>query len=77
MEQKDSNILDLRQANEEAVVRELTKNPVYYNQFLRFTPEWQQRFLDFCCNKKTLPVTYDPFLKGFFTRIFMSVGYPV
>ncbi|MCM1090000.1 MAG: PD-(D/E)XK nuclease family transposase [Butyrivibrio sp.] len=66
MEQKNSNAPNLRQANEDAVIRELKINPVYYNQFLRFTPEWQQRFLDFCCSKKTLPVTYDPFFKRIF-----------
>ena len=66
MAQNDSEILNLNQANEENVVRELMKNPVYYNQFLRFTPDWQQRFLDYCSNKKTLPVTYDPFFKRIF-----------
>ena len=40
--------------------------PLLYGSYQQLDTEWQQRFLDFCQGKKSLPLTYDPFFKRIF-----------
>lgn len=44
----------------------LAASPLLYGSYQALNPEWQQRFLDFCQGKKSLPLTYDPFFKRIF-----------
>ena len=44
----------------------LAASPLLYGSYQSLNPEWQQRFLDFCQGKKSLPLTYDPFFKKIF-----------
>ncbi len=44
----------------------LAASPLLYGSYQSLNPEWQQRFLDFCQGKKSLPLTYDPFFKRIF-----------
>ena len=50
----------------EQAIRQLKASPLLYHRYQGLTGEWQQRFLDFCQGKKSLPLTYDPFFKRMF-----------
>lgn len=51
---------------EEEVVQELKGTPELYRRYFQMEQGWKQRFMDFCCGRKTLPLTYDPFFKQIF-----------
>lgn len=51
---------------EEEVVQELKAVSGLYGRYSQMDQEWKRRFMDFCCGKKTLPLTYDPFFKRIF-----------
>ena len=44
----------------------LAASPFLYSSYQSLNSDWQQRFLDFCQGKKSLPLTYDPFFKRIF-----------
>lgn len=52
--------------SEEEVVQELKAVSGLYGRYSQMDQEWKRRFMDFCCGKKTLPLTYDPFFKRIF-----------
>lgn len=52
--------------SEEEVVQELKAVSGLYGRYSQMDQEWKRRFMDFCCGKKTLPLTYDPFFKKIF-----------
>lgn len=51
---------------EEEVLANLKTVPGAYSRYSQMNQEWRQQFMDFCCGKKTLPLTYDPFFKQIF-----------
>ena len=51
---------------EEETLALLEASPLLYGNYHSLNSEWQQRFLDFCQGKKSLPLTYDPFFKRIF-----------
>ncbi len=51
---------------EEETLALLEASPLLYGNYHSLSSEWQQRFLDFCQGKKSLPLTYDPFFKRIF-----------
>lgn len=52
--------------SEEEVVESLKAVSGLYGRYSRMEENWRQRFMDFCCGRKTLPLTYDPFFKDIF-----------
>lgn len=52
--------------SEEEVIQELKAVSGLYGRYSQMDQEWKRRFMDFCCGKKTLPLTYDPFFKKIF-----------
>lgn len=52
--------------SEEEVVESLKAVSGLYGRYSRMDENWRQRFMDFCCGRKTLPLTYDPFFKEIF-----------
>lgn len=52
--------------SEGEVLKKLKAAPGMYNRYSQMDKAWRERFMDFCCGKKTLPLTYDPFFKRIF-----------
>ena len=52
--------------SEKEVLKSLKEVPSLYGRYFQMDEEWRQKFMDFCCGKKTLPLTYDPFFKLIF-----------
>lgn len=52
--------------SEKKVVEKLKSIPGLYSRYSQMDQGWRKRFMDFCCGKKTLPLTYDPFFKKLF-----------
>lgn len=52
--------------SEKEVLKSLKEGPSLYGRYFQMDEEWRQKFMDFCCGKKTLPLTYDPFFKLIF-----------
>ena len=52
--------------SEEVVLENLKTVPKLYGRYSRMEQDWRERFIDFCCGRKTLPFTYDPFFKKIF-----------
>jgi hypothetical protein len=50
----------------------LQKNPVVYDKFLSFRPQYQNELIEFFCGNKCLKITYDPF----FQKLFNPKLYP-
>ena len=50
----------------EQVISLLKNSPLLYGSYQNLDVQWQQRFLDFCQGRKSLPLTYDPFFKYIF-----------
>lgn len=52
--------------SEEEVLASLKTLPKLYSRYSQMDQDWRERFMDFCCGRKTLPLTYDPFFKKIF-----------
>jgi len=63
---KTEQIFESSHQTKEEVIKALQLSPVLYRQYRELEENWQQRFMDFCIGKKTLPLTYDPFFKKIF-----------
>lgn len=66
MECKDVKDVILDCTNENTLIGSLKNYQPLYRQFGGLNREWQDRFLDYCLKKRTLPVTYDPFFRRIF-----------
>ena len=51
---------------DDEVIGFLKRSPALYGSYQGLSEEWKRRFLDFCQEKRTLPLTYDPFFKRIF-----------
>lgn len=52
--------------SEQEVITNLKVTPGLFARYSRMDEDWKQRFMDFCCGRKTLLLTYDPFFKKIF-----------
>ena len=51
---------------DDEVIGLLKRTPALYGSYQGLNEEWKRRFLDFCEERRTLPLTYDPFFKRIF-----------
>lgn len=64
--EKNSNYEKQRVTSKKELISSIEKDPVLCRKFAGLNEEWQDRFMDYCLGKRTLPVTYDPFFKRVF-----------
>ena len=55
-----------RQVEEDEVLMRLRQNPVAYRRYQNLEEHCRERFMEFCKEKKTLPLLYDTFFKRLF-----------
>ena len=48
------------------ILARVEENPELRNSYRHLSPPLRERFLDFLCGARTLPLTYDPFFKAIF-----------